>query len=129
MQLKRKERKEKMKNILLGVLILVGLLVNLNAGESEENKQACNRGSAISCARLGYMYEKGNKVDQDDRRAAMLYGKACSGGYSGGCIYLGVMHEHGQGVELSDSKAKELYKKACDMGDSMGCQYYTELNR
>ena len=67
------------------------------------------------CALLGFMYERGKGVKQDDFKALKFYQKACDLNFSGGCSNLGLMYEKGKGVKQDDLKALKFYQKACDL--------------
>ena len=55
------------------------------AGEDIEALQkACDDGNAISCGSLGFLYDNGQGVRQDYKKASELYSKACDMGEAGG---------------------------------------------
>jgi hypothetical protein len=111
--------------------------------EAERLQQACDGGEMRGCYDLGIMYEDGDGVPQDSRRAAELYQQACNGGYEAfncesiieaerleqacdggnmeGCYNLGWMYRAGFSVRQSDTRAAELYQQACDGGEMEGC--------
>jgi TPR repeat protein len=70
---------------------------------------------------------KGNRVAQDDYKAAKLYRKACNNGHAFSCTWLGWMYSEGKGVEKNLEEAKRLYKKACDKKDAEGCKYLGDI--
>jgi TPR repeat protein len=43
-------------------------------------KKACDNGDPGGCALLGFAYEKGTGVPQDNANAKELFQKACDGG-------------------------------------------------
>jgi hypothetical protein len=83
--------------------------------------QACDRGEALDCWALGYLYERGETVGEDALKAAGLYRRACDGGDAHGCWALGNLNEQGNGVQKDEVAAAGLYKRACDGGDAVGC--------
>ena len=87
----------------------------------EALQRGCDRGVAAACAYLGFRYEIGDGVRQDNSKAVELYTKGCDGGDAGGCSNLGLMYAKGDGVRQDKSKAVELYTKACDGGAAQGC--------
>ena len=48
-------------------------------------EQACTGGEAKGCFNLGRLYEQGQGVPQDERRAATLLEQACRAGVSKAC--------------------------------------------
>ncbi len=84
-------------------------------------KKACDGGDTKGCVKLGFMYENGTGVKQDNFKAVELYKKACNAGNARGCFNLGLMYKDGIGVKQDNFKAVKLYKKACDGGDAIGC--------
>jgi TPR repeat protein len=66
-------------------------------------QKACDLNLGVSCSQLGFMYEEGKGVKQDDFKALKFYQKACGLNFSGGCYNLGLMYEEGEGVCLTPS--------------------------
>jgi hypothetical protein len=104
----------------------------------EEAGNACNSGNADVCLVLGFMYGKGEGVQQDIKQAAQYYKKACDGGASDkyyvgaadGCYRLANLYDTnyaGEGVKQDDKQAVRYYKKACDGGSADGCSGYEKL--
>lgn len=54
--------------------------------------------NAIGCHNLGALYNNGQGVRQDFKKASELYQKACDLGAGEGCFNLGIMLVKGQGV-------------------------------
>ena len=48
---------------------------------------ACNKNVASDCYNLGYMYEIGDGINQDNIEALSYYNKACSLGHENSCKY------------------------------------------
>jgi len=84
-------------------------------------EQACAGGNVSSCNDLGYMYQFGQGVTQDNQLAVTLYTKACDRGSGEGCNNLGTMYLRGIGVQQDGNKAKTLFEKACGKGYGSGC--------
>lgn len=87
-------------------------------------RKACDGEIAISCTTLGFMYDEGRGVLQDQTKAAALYQKACDGGALEGCNSLGSMYSEGRVVPRDPTKAVGLFRKACE-GESprsSGCR-------
>jgi hypothetical protein len=91
--------------------------------ESEEERlqSSCDGGDLEDCIHLATMYEYGQGVPQDYRRAFELYLQACDGGEMMGCYELGDMYKWGLGVPQNDTRAAELYQQACDGGYEEAC--------
>src|SRR5260370_23865518 len=79
------------------------------------------KGNYGSCDSLGLMYEEGDGVAKDGKRAEELYRRACDGGHANGCTNLGVLYQNGNGVAKDAARAAKLYQRACDGGSFMGC--------
>ena len=91
----------------------------------EELRQKAKDGDAAAQHALGYKYEKGLGVDQDDKEADKWYLKAAEGYTSAaeqGDIEaqheLGLMYHFGKGVTKNNKKALYWYIKAA----AQGCQ-------
>ena len=48
-------------------------------------RRACDRGDALACYSLGYMYANGEGVDRDLEQAAQFFHEACTSGDHVGC--------------------------------------------
>jgi len=88
-----------------------------DAGDEQRAAQiwqkACEAGEARGCARLGFLYQSGKGVEQDDAKAAKFYEKACEGGFGTSCAELGDMLFYGRSVKKDVPHALELFEKAC----------------
>ena len=67
---------------------------------------------------MGYMYEYGYGVKQDDVVSLDWYVKAAESGSTKSMINLGLMYEYGDGVEQDYSTALAWYKAAANAGDA-----------
>lgn len=88
-----------------------------NASECSEQ---CDKGSPQSCTILGFKYEKGDGVKQDEAKAMSIYKKACDGNDLDGCT--------GYGYTLSKSDKPDeqslggkILSAACDRGSGRAC--------
>ena len=84
-------------------------------------RKACHGGEAQGCTNLGWMYEKGREVVQDEAKAVTLYQQGCDGGNARGCTNLGWMYAEGREVVQDEAKAVTLYQQGCDGGNAQGC--------
>jgi len=87
-------------------------------------KLACSDENISICINLGYMYEKGQGIEQNHKQALHLYQKSCDANHSLGCSNLGYMYENGYGIEQNTSKALELYSVSCENNNTLGCRNY-----
>lgn len=76
------------------------------------------KNNAEAQAILGFMYEFGNGVNQDNKIAVEWYRKAADQGYAKAQRYLGNMYYGGKGITQDYSKAFEWYQKAAAQGDA-----------
>ena len=53
----------------------------------------------LECFNLGFMYEEGKGVKQDDFKALKFYQKACGLNNGTGCFNLGLSYEEGRALE------------------------------
>jgi len=79
-------------------------------------EDACNRGSADACARLGRLYGKGRGVERDDSKAYQLQEKACNDGSDYGCFLFAGRLKKGKGGPKNKAMARRHYKRLCDEG-------------
>ena len=90
------------------------------ARELFEKAAAMNIGSAFN--NLGIMYDLGDGVAQDYKKAIELYGKAIAlsstKGGTNAFYNLGLMYEQGTGVKRDRKKALELYTKGAEAGNA-----------
>jgi len=83
--------------------------------------KACIMGYAPGCNHAGYMYDRGQAVEQSYTIARKYFSLACKYGSGIGCSNLGVIYERGQDVKQNDEKALTYYKKSCKLGTEEGC--------
>ena len=117
-----KERKiwTSKRSILIGAVVLFLLaLAGLFIWPRHETQLLDQRNAAIQ-NRLGVLYEKGEGVPKDLRKAAELYQKAADQGYAEAQCNLGLLYQKGEGVPKDVGKAAELFQKAADQGYARG---------
>jgi TPR repeat protein len=68
--------------------------------------------------RLGFCYQNGEGVEQDEAEAVKWYRKAAEQGHSQAQINLGICYDNGQGVEEERTEAMKWYRKAAEQGHS-----------
>ena len=81
---------------------------------------AANRGDAESQNNLGWMYQNGYGVIQNDTEAVKWYRKAVAQGDALGQTLLGTMYRTGRGVAQDDIEAVKWFLKATDQGNADG---------
>lgn len=72
---------------------------------------------------LGYMYDHGEGVEQNERKAFAWYEKAAKQGFSQAQHNLATSYFHGMGVDRNRKIAKEWFNKACNNGYEEACDY------
>lgn len=100
--------------------------------EIKRLEELVKQGDADAMNRLGYMYQNGEEVSQDHKKAKDLYEKAANLGHAVAMNNLGTMYYFGQCVPKDYSKAKEWFEKAINLGlvdamNNLGAMYATGL--
>ena len=113
------------------ILLLTVVLASnaFAAPDFDETKAAAEQGDAVAQNNLGFMYDKGEGVPENDAEAVKWYRKAADHGYAKAQFNLGVMYDNGNGVPENDAEAVKWYRKAADHGDAeaqynLGVMYY-----
>ena len=79
-------------------------------------EQAAKQGNADAQYQLGFMYETGQGVEQDYRRAAQWYEKAAAQGHAQAQYQLGCLYREGLGVEENYEEAEKWWQRAAAQG-------------
>ena len=83
----------------------------------------------IAQYKLGVMYEFGEGVEKDYKKAFELYEKAANQGHSIAQNNLGLFYYHGRGVNKDKKKAIKLLSDSCNGGFQNGCRnFYAAIN-
>src|SRR5260370_17517938 len=69
----------------------------------------CKKANYASCDSLGLMYEEGDGVAKDAKRAEELYRRACDAGHANGGTDMGGAHQNGNGVAQPPAPSAKLY--------------------
>ena len=77
---------------------------------------AAEQGLAHAQFNLGIMYDQGQGVDVNYKKAIEWYEKAAKQGHAGAQYNLGAMYDEGKGVDGNYKKAIEWYEKAAKQG-------------
>src|SRR5712664_3995368 len=128
-----------MKNIIrawiTAVVLSLGLAAPSAAGSFEDGLAAYRRGDYATAMRLwrsladqgnadaqshlGFMYQNGHGVPQDDAAAASWYRKAADQGNASAQVNLGFFYDEGRGgLQKDDREATRLYKLAAVQGNA-----------
>lgn len=81
-------------------------------------EQASEAGDAEASRCLGWLYETGQGVDQDGKKAAALYRRAMEAGSIRAMGNLAWCYSEGIGVEQDQVQATELYRRGAEAGQS-----------
>lgn len=91
-------------------------------------RRACELGNADACRGLAGMFDFGNTLGPNEKRAAEFWARAvklhrdrCDGGEMRDCFELGILMFRGQGIAKDEPEATKLYKQACNGGNANGC--------
>lgn len=79
-------------------------------------QKALEQGYPKAQTRLGLMYERGWRVEQNDQQAVFWYRKAAEQGHAEAQYYLGWMYEKGRGGKQNYKQAAWWYRKAAKQG-------------
>ena len=109
------------------VLVTLAILVVFQPGPAEaqdieEIRQAAEQGEAKAQNNLGYMYDQGEGVVEDDREAVKWLRKAAEQGHAVAQNNLGIMFHLGRALPKDDREAVNWYRKAAEQGYA-GAQY------
>ncbi|WP_416907208.1 MAG: tetratricopeptide repeat protein [Polymorphobacter sp.] len=84
-----------------------------------ELRGLATEGDAVAQFYLGYMYDTGEGVAQDDAAAVSWYRKSAEQGDVDAQRNLGAMYNIGKGVELDYVAAVDWFRKAAEQGDAL----------
>ena len=89
------------------------------ASAFREFRALAEQGHASAQNNLGYMYDNGEGVPEDDRQAVFWYRKAAEQGNAEAQNNLGAMHATGEGVPEDDRQAVFWYRRAAEQGNAI----------
>jgi TPR repeat protein len=81
-------------------------------------RKAAEQNYALAQFDLGYMYENGRGVPNDDQQAVVWLRKAADQGLATAQYNLGLMYQNGRGVPNDDQEAMAWFRKAADQNDA-----------
>lgn len=123
--------KSGMKKYILAILLSAcALLASCHLGcaamatpeQLAQIEKDAERGDAEAQCLLGILYEDGNGVRQDYRKAKEWYKKAAEQGHAKAQYFLGGLYYFARGVQQDYHKAKEWYEKAAEQ-ENAGAQF------
>ena len=88
------------------------------ASAFREFRALAEQGNASAQFNLGFMYDNGEGVSEDDRQAVFWYRKAAEQGDASAQYNLGLMYDNGEGVPEDDRLAAFWYRKAAKQGNA-----------
>ena len=97
-------------------------LGTITEGDLKQIKLKAEQGDARAQYKLGYCYDMGWGVTQDDKEAVKWYRKAAEQGDASAQDSLGFCYQEGEGVTKDDKEAVKWYRKAAEQGYA-GAQY------
>ena len=86
-----------------------------------------NRGMRHAQTNLGWMYENGRSVPQDDAEAVRWYRLAAEQGHADAQFNLGVMYDTGRGVSQDYAEAVRWYRLAAEQGHAIAQRRLDEM--
>ena len=86
-------------------------------------QKACETGEARGCVRLGFLYQSGRGVKQDDEKAGKFYQKACGAGELRGCDSLASLYQNSG----EHAKAAAIFERACEKGFGLSCYNLAQI--
>ena len=96
--------------------------------------RAAKQGNEAVQYSLGWMYDNGEGVPEDDREAVKWYRLAAEQGFADAQFNLGEMYRRGEGVPENAREAVKWYRLAAEQEDAiaqynLGVMYRTRLRR
>lgn len=80
-------------------------------------QKACESGEARGYVRLGFLYQSGKGVEQNDAKAGKFYQKACDTGELSSCDSLASLYQNSG----EHAKAAAIFERACEKGFGLSC--------
>ncbi|MBF0278767.1 MAG: sel1 repeat family protein [SAR324 cluster bacterium] len=93
----------------------------------KEFKILADRGDAWAQGRIGTMYETGQGVPKDEKKAVQWYFQGALGGQAWAQVNLGTMYREGRGVEQNYTEAARWFRRAAQDGNASGQANYGYL--
>ena len=90
-----------------------------SAQDYEATRHAAEQGDADAQVNLGYMYDNGRGVPQDDAEAVRWYRLAAEQGNARAQFFLGGEYAAGDGVPQDDAEAVRWFRLAAEQGHAL----------
>ena len=100
--------------VLLSMFLLAGLYGQF--GAADKMLELAEDGLPEAQVEVGYMYESGDRMDQDYEAAAYWYRHAYEQGHGDGTYALATLYVQGRGVSKDARQAMALYTQAAEQG-------------
>lgn len=113
------------KGLLTALLVVVSIALSgvieaagteIDVAMAQRIQESAKQGEADGQYALGWMYEQGQGVSQDDKQAVKWYRNAADQGYALAQYELARMYDSGKGIPQDKKKSIELIIKAADRG-------------
>ena len=86
------------------------------AQDIDQLRKTAEQGDSCAQSILGLMYDKGEGVPEDDRKAVKWFRLAAEQGHAEAQFNLGLMYDKGEGVPESDLEAGKWFRLAAEQG-------------
>ena len=117
---RRNTRSGKLSVLLITFVFLGGFQPGFAEDQDiEQLRKVAEQGDAGAQANLGFMYDRGWGVPEDDREAVKWFRKAAEQGHAGAQADLGLKYAEGEGVPEDDQEAVRWFRKAAEQGAAM----------
>lgn len=83
-------------------------------------RDAAEQGDVIAQSKLGYLYDTGRIIAENNTLARVWYEKALVQGDMDAAVNLGVMYQNGDGVSVDDAQALKQFAQAAQAGHAVG---------
>ena len=107
-----------MKKTLLFALALIAVGCAEPIPDLQETRALAEQGNAVAQNNLGYAYDNGFGVPEDDAEAVRWYRLAADQEYAIAQFNLGAMYDNGTGVAEDYVEAVRLFRLAADQGNA-----------
>ena len=97
------------------ICLTIALLLQC-VSQGQSIKERAEQGDADAQFNLGFRYDNGEGVPEDDAEAVKWYRKAAEQGYAKAQYNLGLMYDNGEGVPEDDAEAVKWFRKAAEQG-------------
>lgn len=104
--------------IVVAAVIALAGVVSADSRTTTELRAAADKGDVEAQVALGDRYRFGDRVSQDDAKAARWYRLAADQGHAKAQFELGAMYYYGWGVSQDNAKAAQLYRLAAEQGNA-----------